>query len=147
MHGSELSTSVREALPSDAQRIASLGLQLGYEVPVAHVQRFMETLRDSEALFVAVVPRAGVIGWVSIAESHTLTASARAEIHGLVVEDEFRGHGIGRALVAAAEAWARRRGCTALRLLSNVIRERAHDFYRDLGYDVLKTEHVFQKTL
>lgn len=147
MHGSELSTSVREALPSDAQRIASLSLQLGYEVPLTHVERFMKTLRESEALFVAVVPRAGVVGWVSLAESHTLTSSARAEIHGLVVEDEFRGHGIGRALVAAAEAWARRRGCTSLRLLSNVIRERAHDFYRDLGYDVLKSEYVFQKTL
>lgn len=147
MHGSELSTSVREALPSDAQRIASLSLQLGYEVPLAHVERFMKTLQESEALFVAVVPRAGVVGWISLAESHTLTSSARAEIHGLVVEDEFRGHGIGRALVAAAEAWARRRGCTTLRLLSNVIRERAHDFYRDLGYDVLKSEYVFQKTL
>jgi GNAT superfamily N-acetyltransferase len=147
MHGSELSTSVREALPADAQRIASLSLQLGYEVPLTHVEHFMGTLRESEALFVAVVPRAGVVGWISLAESHTLTSSARAEIHGLVVEDEFRGHGIGRALVAAAEAWARRRGCTTLRLLSNVIRERAHDFYRDLGYDVLKTEHVFQKTL
>lgn len=147
MHGSELGTSVREALPADAQRIASLCIQLGYEVPRAHVEHFLRTLDEEKALFVAVVPRAGVVGWVSVAESQTLLSSARAEIHGLVVEDEYRGNGIGHALVAAAEAWARRRGCTTLRLLSNTIRERAHEFYRRLGYDVLKTEYVFQKSL
>ena len=36
---------------------------------------------------------------------------------------------------------------TTLRLLSNVVRERAHTFYTRLGYDVLKTEYVFQKNL
>lgn len=147
MHGSELGTSVREALPADAQRIASLCIQLGYDVPLAHVEYFLRTLGEEKALFVAVVPRAGVVGWISVAESRALLASARAEIHGLVVEDEYRGNRIGHALVAAAEAWARRRGCTTLRLLSNTIRERAHVFYRRLGYDVLKTEYVFQKSL
>jgi len=50
-------------------------------------------------------------------------------------------------LVEAAEDWARKKGCTSLRLLSNVVRERALGFYVRLGYDVLKTEYVFQKTL
>jgi GNAT superfamily N-acetyltransferase len=98
-------------------------------------------------LFVAVVPRVGVVGWVAVSERRALLSSRRADIEGLVVEDEYRGNRIGEMLVDAAEAWARRRGCTALRLLSNVVRERAHEFYRRLGYDVLKTEYVFQKSL
>lgn len=138
---------MREALISDAQRISALALQLGYEVPVEHVEGFLRAPEPHRVLYVAVVPRAGVVGWVSVAESHTLLASARAEIQGLVVEDEYRGNGIGEQLVRAAEAWARRRGCTTLRLLSNVVRERAHAFYRALGYDVLKSEYVFQKPL
>lgn len=147
MHGSELGTSVREALPADAQRIAALCVQLGYEVPLSHVEHIVSNPHDEKALFVAVVPRAGVVGWVSVAETWSLLSSSRAAIEGLVVEDEYRSNGIGRMLVDAAETWARRRGCTALRLLSNVVRERAHTFYRRLGYDVLKSEYVFEKQL
>jgi GNAT superfamily N-acetyltransferase len=143
----ELGTSVREALQSDAQRIASLALQLGYEVPVAHVQRRLRELDSRTVIFVAVVPRAGVVGWIGVTESATITSSNRAEIEGLVVEDEYRSNGIGELLVATAEAWARHRGCTTLRLLSNTVRERAHQFYKRLGYDVLKSEYVFEKSL
>ena len=64
--------------------------------------------------------------------------SGRADLEGLVVEDEYRANGIGEMLLDAAQAWASRRGCTALRLLSNVTRERAHRFYRRLGYEVHK---------
>jgi GNAT superfamily N-acetyltransferase len=144
---SELGTSVREAFEGDAQRIAALALQLGYEVAVGHVEQHLREKEPDRVLFVAVVPRAGVVGWVAVAERRSLLSSRRAEIEGLVVEDEYRGNGIGEMLVAAAETWARRRGCTTLRLLSNVVRERAHEFYRRLGYDVLKTEYVFQKSL
>lgn len=142
-----LGTSVREALAGDAQRIAALALQLGYEVPVAHVESFLAGESGDRAIFVAVVPRAGVVGWASVAQRSTLLSSGRADLEGLVVEDEYRANGIGEMLLDAAQAWASRRGCTALRLLSNVTRERAHRFYRRLGYEVLKTEHVLQKSL
>jgi GNAT superfamily N-acetyltransferase len=147
MRASELGTSVREALMTDAPRIAALSAQLGYEVPLAHVERFLRTMSSEQSVLVAVVPRAGVVGWVGLTVHQSVTSNQRAEIEGLVVEDEYRSNGIGEMLVAAAEAWGRRRGCTTLRLLSNVVRERAHAFYRRLGYDVVKTEYVFQKQL
>ena len=144
---SELGTSVREALPSDAQRIMALAVQLGYEVPLSHVERQLRRMNDEHTIFVAVVPRAGVVGWIGVALREAVTDSGRADIEGLVVEDEYRGNGIGRLLVAAAEEWARRRNCTSMRLVSNVVRERAHEFYKRLGYDVLKTQHAFKKAL
>jgi GNAT superfamily N-acetyltransferase len=147
MRASELGTSVREALMTDAPRIAALSAQLGYEVPLAHVERFLRTMSSEQSVLVAVVPRAGVVGWVGLTVHQSVTSNQRAEIEGLVVEDEYRSNGIGEMLVAAAEAWGRRRGCTTLRLLSNVVRDRAHAFYRRLGYDVEKTEYVFQKQL
>lgn len=143
----ELGTAVREALDGDAQRISALALQLGYEVSVAHVEQYLRGDDPGRAALVAVVPRVGVVGWVAVSERCALLSSKRADIEGLVVEDEYRGNRIGEMLVGAAESWARRRGCTAVRLLSNVVRERAHEFYRRLGYDVLKTEYVFQKSL
>lgn len=143
----DLAVSIRDALPADAERIVALALQLGYETPLAHVEAVVHALSESRTILVAVVPRAGVVGWTFVAREETLIASRRAEIHGLIVEDEYRGHRIGEMLVEAAEEWARKQGCGTLRLLSNVVRERAHAFYTRLGYDVLKTEYVFQKTL
>jgi GNAT superfamily N-acetyltransferase len=143
----DLAVSIRDALPADAERIVALALQLGYETPLAHVEAIVHASSENRAILVAVVPRAGVVGWTFVAHEDTLTANRRAEIHGLIVEDEFRGHRIGEMLVGAAEEWARKQGCGSLRLLSNVVRERAHTFYSRLGYDVLKTEYVFQKTL
>ncbi len=143
----DLGAGVREALLSDAQRIVALLVQLGYEVPLGHVEACLQDRDPDRAFLVAVVPRVGVVGTATVSERPALLAVRRAEIESVVVEDEYRGNGIGALLVQAAEAWARRRGCTTVRLLSNVVRERAHRFYGRLGYDVLKTEHVFQKQL
>lgn len=147
MRSSELGTSVREALLSDAPRIAALSAQLGYEIPVTHVEEHLRRLTATRTVFVAVVPRAGVVGWVGVAEQFTVLSSKRADIEGLVVEDEYRGNRVGELLVSRAEEWARARGCTALRLLSNVVRKRAHRFYERLGYNILKSEYVFEKSL
>ncbi len=144
---SDLGTSVREALAADAPRITALAGQLGYDVPLAHVERQLLRMNDERGIFVAVVPRAGVVGWIGVALSETIIDSGRADIQGLVVEDEYRGNGIGRLLVQAAQEWAQRRGCTSMRLASNVARERAHEFYIELGYHVLKTQHAFKKSL
>lgn len=144
---SELAASIREALPADAARIVSLAGQLGYDVPLQHVENLLKRSRPDRVILVAVVPRAGVVGWTMVTQEETLIASRRAELHGLVVEDEFRGQRIGELLMQAAEEWARKRRCTTLRLLSNVTRERAHGFYLRLGYENIKTEHVFQKPL
>jgi GNAT superfamily N-acetyltransferase len=138
---------VRQALPADAERIRILAGQLGYDVPIEHVERQVQRMNDEHAILVAVVPRAGVVGWIGVSLREAITDSGRADIEGLVVEDEYRGNGIGQLLVRTAEEWARRRGCTSMRLVSNVVRERAHEFYKRLGYHILKTQHAFKKEL
>ena len=142
-----LGASVREAFQSDAQRISALAAQLGYPVSPEHVAMRLSELGEERRLFVAVVPRAGVVGWIGVSQARTLTSSDRADIEGLVVEDEYRGNGIGEMLLEAAERWAAQHGCRTVRVLSNVVRDRAHRFYERLGYQVLKTEYVFDKTL
>lgn len=147
MHAEDVRVTVREALDADAARIAALAHQLGYAVSEAHARSTLALRAEEYEIFVAVVPRAGVVGWTAVRISQTLTSERRAQIEGLVVEDEYRGSGIGAALLARAERWAAERGCAALRLFSNVIRERAHGFYERHGYSVVKTEHLFQKQL
>ena len=77
----------------------------------------------------------------------SLASGEQAELVGLVVDEALRGRGIGAALVTAAEAWARERGLARLRVRSNVTREATHSFYRRLGYEEVKRQVVFRKSL
>jgi len=75
-----------------------------------------------------------------------LLADLGAEIGGLVVEEGWRGSGIGRRLMQQAEQWAQEQGCWAMHVRSNILRERAHRFYERLGYQSIKTQRVFRRT-
>ena len=58
-----------------------------------------------------------------------------------------RSAGVGAALLAAAEDWARAQGFATMRVRSNVIRERAHRFYEREGYMRIKAQAMFRKIL
>jgi GNAT superfamily N-acetyltransferase len=70
-----------------------------------------------------------------------------AEIGGLVVDENQRGMGIGKALMAQAEDWVGDHGIHEVRLRSNIIREAAHQFYEAMGYENIKSQFTFRKTL
>ncbi len=58
----------------------------------------------------------------------------RAQVEGVRVESALRSAGIGRALMDAAIARARARGCVIMQLTSDASRVRAHAFYERLGF-------------
>ena len=88
-----------------------------------------------------------VHGWIHVELKRSLLAPLGAQVMGLVVDERRRSEGIGAALLAAGEAWARERGCRSMLVGTRVTREREHRFYRRAGYDLLKTSHFFEKAL
>jgi len=75
------------------------------------------------------------------------TTSPVGYVEGWFVDPQFRGVGIGRALVEAAEEWARSKGCTEMgsdALLENVNSQRAH---LRLGYAEVERLVIFRKSL
>lgn len=58
----------------------------------------------------------------------------RAKLESVHVRPEWRGRGIGRLMVARAEAEARVAGAETMELTSNKARVDAHRFYRTLGF-------------
>jgi len=65
-----------------------------------------------------------------------------AIIDTLVVDPTCRRQGIGRALMAAAEAWAEEQGAASLELNVYEFNEDAIAFYRALGYETLMRRMV-----
>jgi GNAT superfamily N-acetyltransferase len=140
---------VRTARIADAARIAALSGQLGYPASPASVRRRLRSLlanRD-HAIWVAELDGEAVAGWVHVFVKQLLESDRMAEIGGLVIDKAFRGQGAGKALVERTERWARSRRLKSIYVRSNIVRKDAHIFYQKRGYEVIKTQHAFRKSV
>ncbi len=148
---SDLSAAVvvRRACPEDAARLADLGVQLGYDTTVDQVIHRLKTIleKSDQTVYVAVLPDGLVVGWIHLYVYTTLVSEPQAMVGGLVTDAAHRGEGLGRRLMAEAEAWGRDQGCTAVYLKSNIARKEAHAFYESLGYQQVKSQFAFRKEL
>lgn len=141
--------AVRSMAESDCEAVARLATQLGYPSTTEQVTRryrAIESAADSHVA-VAVDGSGAVIGWIHVFGNRLLESEPDAEIGGLVVDESARGRGVGTALVAAAEAWAREQGYPVVSVRSNVVRQEAHEFYQERGYGIVKTQVKFRKTI
>jgi aminoglycoside 6'-N-acetyltransferase I len=113
------------------------------------VQHILED-REDWAVFVACAPDGACIGFVEswLREyAEGASTSPVGYIEGWYVEEEFRCKRVGRRLVAAAEDWARSRGCTQMASdaeIDNVGGIRAH---HQLGYAEVTRIVCFLKEL
>jgi len=152
--------SIRPVRRSDLEAVARLCGELGYPpdppdppdpLDPGHgaLARRLDTLlrEPRHAVLVAEREGQGVIGLVHVYTDTWLVLAATADIGGLVVSEAHRGSGVGARLLAAAEAWAAAHGCRRLFVRTNAIRERAHRFYERQGYDLLKSQRVYQRRL
>ncbi|MGH3470811.1 MAG: GNAT family N-acetyltransferase, partial [Nocardioidaceae bacterium] len=84
------------------------------------------------AMFVAEA--SGVVtGFVSVTQQTHWTGEADGYIGELVVRADREGRGLGGALVAAAEQWARDRGLARIRLATGAANHGALRFNDSLG--------------
>ncbi|HEY1250993.1 MAG TPA: GNAT family N-acetyltransferase [Thermoanaerobaculia bacterium] len=140
--------TIRLAAASDRDDLARLSTQLGYPLTPGEASARLSELSGHPDHALLVAESDGrLAGWLQVSLPRIFESSRQAEIAGLVVDEDARGRGIGPALLRAAERWARERGCVVLRVRSNVIRERAHGFYRREGFGEIKTQRVFEKPL
>ena len=86
-----------------------------------------------------------MIGWIQVCEVNHLMEDRFAEVIGLVVADKWRNQGVGALLMETAENWARQKASTGVWIRSNVKREKAHNFYKHLGYKEIKKQAVLVK--
>lgn len=142
---------IRLASHADAGSVAPLLTQLGYPVTPERLAARFERVVGSEVdtAWVALDPSGGhgdrdgtVIGFAAghLFWPYELDAPV-AELTALVVDEERRGSGAGRALVAAFEDWVIAAGGIRASVATAFRREGAHAFYERLGYRQLAKKY------
>lgn len=129
-------TRVRPATAGDCAALERLIGQLGYEASARDIGPRLAAMEQA-GLAVLVAEHGGrVVGCLSTSVMRVLHRPAPVgRISMMVVEEDFRGRGIGAALVRAAEQALVAQGCQLVEVTSNLARADAHRFYERLGYD------------
>lgn len=139
---------VRRMRDGDVPVVRALLSQLGYPLDDAEVRRRYEALAVADGHDVMVAEREGrVVALCHLYVRPALDKPPEVVVQALVVDQAARGGGVGKVLMAAAEAWAEARGFASVALASNVVRAEAHAFYEAIGYQRVATSHLFRKTL
>jgi GNAT superfamily N-acetyltransferase len=124
---------IREAQSDDARLIAALLADLGYPTEPEAVRSRLAALGDGDLILV----RDDGVGLITLHRVPRLAeGGAFARITALVVARAYRGQGIARGLLVAAEQVARRWGCDLLEVSSGRRPERAeaHKLYLANGF-------------
>lgn len=139
---------IRVGNPSDIPALCNLASQLGYVVSRSEMTRRLEPYesRADHCLFVAV-DGPHVVGMLNGSLHLDLCYEPQVELQALVVDESARGKGVGKALLAEFEAWARSHEVTVIKLGSRETRRDAHRFYLREGFELEKIHHILQKRL
>ncbi|HMC03784.1 MAG TPA: GNAT family N-acetyltransferase [Cellulomonadaceae bacterium] len=138
--------TIRLARPDDREAIWRLLNDLVITFPPERAA-FDPTLdeilaRPDMLVLVADAPDLGVVGYLVASCRASLIANGlEVWVAELIADARVRRTGVGRALMARAEDWAREQGAAQVTLATS----RAHDFYRALDYDGFAT--YFRKRL
>lgn len=152
------SLRVRQAGPRDLRTVVALRLALLREYPTHPVygrlradaeprarQAFSAQLRsDGEALFLAERDgeAVGILRCVDSPGSPLLDPERYAYISSVFVRPTDRRQGVLRALLAAAEQWAQRRGLAEMRLHNVAGNEVAEHTWSALGFDIVEQVRI-----
>ena len=146
--------TVRSATPADAADWLRMRRTLWPEDVESHareVDRYCSAGgRDPLEVLLAIDERGRAIGFVELSirnYAEDCETDRVGYLEGWYVDVEARRRGVGRALVAAAEDWARAQGCTEFgsdALIDNEVSAAAHIA---LGFDETAQIRCFRKTL
>jgi ribosomal protein S18 acetylase RimI-like enzyme len=132
-----LDLTIRAAEMKDAAALAELMSQLGYETTQSEMQMRLERIAADKRYSTFVAVRDGkVCGMIGTLTSLNYEHNdPGGRILALVTLMTMRRHGIGRALVEAAEKDFAQRRVRRVALNTRLARKVAHKFYESLGYE------------
>lgn len=139
--------TVRECALTDCESIYLLNKNdLGYDFPLDKTAKRLEMILKSESDKIFVAEYGGkVIGYIHACDYDVIYGPSMKNILGLAVDSHYRKLRAGKALLTAAENWAKETGSAGVRLCSGAQRKGAHEFYKRCGYICSKEQLNFKK--
>lgn len=127
-----LAPRLTENIPSWFDHNAFLAAALNW------VETSIQNISPDQAVFVARLSSSNPspIGFITVTRTQHFTGVDHAYIGELVVAQPHENKGVGRALIAAAEAWATAHNLTYITLeTGGYNNSHARDFYAHRGYE------------
>jgi ribosomal protein S18 acetylase RimI-like enzyme len=121
---------------------------LGYPLSVDETKEQIKSVLSDEnhCAFIAIENKK-IVAWIHAFISVTIESKPFVEIGGLVVDENYRGKGIGNKLVDKIKEWAMNKNILSLRVRSNTKRIETHKFYTGIGFIEIKEQKVFSMEL
>lgn len=136
-----MTVTLRQARAEDLPALVGLLAQLfaietDFPIdPAVQARGLALLLARPEAVVLVAEAEGRTVGMCTVQlTASTARGGLSAGVEDVVVDAAWRGRGIGRALLATAEAWARERGAVRLALLADETNHAALDFYDRLGF-------------
>ncbi|MBO9674494.1 MAG: GNAT family N-acetyltransferase [Sphingobacteriaceae bacterium] len=139
---------IREISEQDAESVAALSTQLGYESNIKETSARIKHINNSNenCAFVAVADNK-VVGWIHGFYTLRIEADPFVEIGGLIIDAQFRGRQIGKQLIEHVKLWAKMHEVKKLMVRCNTKRTESHKFYETVGFKENKRQVVFEMEL
>lgn len=131
---------IRSASSNEADALLPLMEQLGYSQTIEALASRINLFLKQDGYGIAVAEETNtrkIIGWVAWSKSILIVSPAiRLHIEGLVVDECYRGSGVGKALMLHVENIAKINSPCIVDLTSGKRRAKdgSHEFYASLGY-------------
>ena len=144
---------IRPAILHDILGITILMKQLGYSASLTEMKERFTKFIGNPGYDVAVACKDHeILGFIAWSKSmNFITPHTKFRIEGLVVDEQYRIHGIGRQLIEFLEEYAKPFSPTIIDLLSGNRRKKdgSHEFYKKLGFsnDGPYSKSYFRKEL
>lgn len=134
---------IREAKSDDIQALTYLMGELGYPTEIHQMKNRMERIYSLPYYRTLVAEIDGnVIGMIGMHIGYMYeNDNCYIRVVALVVDNKFRGQGVGYKLISEAENWAKQIEASSIVLNSGNRKERenAHDFYLKFGFSAKST--------
>ena len=142
------SVDVRPMAEADLADQRLLLDQLGYDLTPTEMRRRYAAIANMAGHAVLVAEcEARPVGLVHLYVRPALDKPPEVIFQAIVIDAAYRGRGVGKILMSAAESWASERGYDSVALYSSIARGGAHSFYETLGYQLIATSHLFRRKL
>jgi len=136
----EVELSLRKATVADLPLLNQLYAEMDGEelLKAEQIEAIWEQMQQLPHYNIYLAEQAGqIVGTFTLLSIPTMMHPGfhrSALLDSVTIRPALRGQGMGKAMMQAALELAREEGCYKVMLSSNLKRDRAHNFYRSLGF-------------